>query len=166
MWYFFVCCKNILVMKKVCLVSSCGGHFMELMQIIPAVSTCDFYIVTERNIASRKILDRYKHHYLIQQERKSVDFYFKFLFNIVLSLFFLLKERPNIIITTGAGAAYPTCRLGKWLGKKIIYIESFAKINTSSVTGKMVYPFADYFLIQWPEMTYIYPKALYYGTVY
>lgn len=48
----------------------------------------------------------------------------------------------------------------------MIYIESFAKLNNKSVTGKMVYPFADYFLVQWPEMKEIYPNALYHGTVY
>lgn len=77
-----------------------------------------------------------------------------------------MRENPSLIITTGAGASYPTCRWGKLLGKKVIYIESFAKLNNKSVTGKMVYPFADYFLVQWPEMKEIYPNALYHGTVY
>lgn len=64
------------------------------------------------------------------------------------SLFFLLIERPDVIITTGAGASYPTCRIGKWLGKKVIYIESFAKLHNASVTGKKVYAFADEFYVQ------------------
>lgn len=153
-------------MKKVCLVSSCGGHFMELMQLIPAVIDKEFYIVTEKNVASESILKKYKHYYLLQQERKGLGFAFKFAYNILASLLFLIKENPSVIITTGAGAAYPTCRLGKWLGKKVVYIESFAKLSNSSVTGKMIYPFADYFFVQWEEMKKIYPKAIYRGTVY
>ena len=50
--------------------------------------------------------------------------------------------------------------------KKIIYIESFAKLKNESVTGRMVYRFADKFFVQWPEMLMVYPKAEYHGTVY
>ena len=153
-------------MKKICLVSSCGGHFMELMQLIPAINGYDFYIVTEKNVASTAIVEKYRHHYLVQQERKSISFIFKFAFNIIASFVYLLIEKPAIIITTGAGASYPTCKIGKMLGKKVIYVESFAKLNDKSVTGEMVYPFADYFFVQWEEMKRVYPNALYYGTVY
>lgn len=118
---------------------------MELMQLLPAVKDKDFYIVTEKNVASKDIVEKYRHHYLVQQERKSFSFLFKFAYNIIASLFFLVKENPNIIITTGAGASYPTCKFGKMLGKKVIYVESFAKLDNKSVTGEMVYPFADYF---------------------
>ena len=95
------------------MVSSCGGHFMELMQLLPAIKDHDFYIVTEKNIASKAIVEKYKHHYLVQQERKSISFLFKFAYNIIASLFFLVKENPTIIISTGAGASYPTCKFGK-----------------------------------------------------
>jgi len=81
-------------------------------------------------------------------------------------MIYLLKENPSTIITTGAGASYPTCKWAKILGKKIIYIESFAKLNSESVTGRMIYPFADKFFVQWPEMLSVYPNAEYHGTVY
>ena len=151
---------------KVCLVSSCGGHFMELMQLLPAMEDKEFYIVTERNVASTDVLKNYRHHYLLQQERRHWNFAFRFTVNIMLSTFYLLKETPDIIITTGAGASYPTCRIGKMIGKKVIYIESFAKIDSESVTGRMVYPFADYFFVQWESMLKIYPKAIYKGGLY
>ena len=152
--------------KKICLVSSCGGHFMELMQLLPAVKEQDFYIVTEKNIASKAIVEKYSHYYLVQQERKSLSFLFKFAYNIIASFLYLIKEKPSIIITTGAGASYPTCKLGKLLGKKVIYVESFAKLDDKSVTGEMVYPFADDFFVQWEEMKRVYPNAIYHGTVY
>lgn len=40
-------------MKKICMVSSCGGHFMELMQLLPVVEGKDFYILTEKNVAPK-----------------------------------------------------------------------------------------------------------------
>lgn len=115
-------------MATICLVSSCGGHFMELIQLLPAVEKYDFYILTEKNIASKSILNKYRHYYLIQQERKGLTFLFKFALNIFISFCIYLKERPDVIISTGAGASYPTCRIAKLFGKKVIYIESFAKI--------------------------------------
>ena len=139
---------------------------MELMQLLSAVKEHDFYIVTEKNIASKAIVEKYRHYYLVQQERKSLSFLFKFAYNIIASLLYLVKENPSIIITTGAGASYPTCKLGKMLGKKVIYVESFAKLDDKSVTGEMVYPFADYFFVQWEEMKRVYPNAIYNGTVY
>lgn len=153
-------------MATICLVSSCGGHFMELIQLLPAVEKYDFYILTEKNIASKGILSKYRHYYLIQQERKGLTFLFKFALNIIISFCIYLKERPDIIISTGAGASYPTCRIAKLFGKKVIYIESFAKINDKSKTGELIYKFADKFYVQWPEMLKIYPKAEYHGTVY
>lgn len=152
--------------KKICLVASCGGHIMELLQLVPAVEGADFYIVTEKNPAAESLLTSYRHYYLYQQQRKGWTFPFVFVSNIILSLYYLLKESPSIIISTGAGASYPTCRLGKLFKKKIIYIESFAKLNSSSLTGRLVYPFADYFFVQWEEMKKVYPKAICHGTVY
>lgn len=154
-------------MKKICFVSSCGGHFMELLQLMPVANSYDSYIVTELNIASKEKIEQLgRHYFLSQQERRSVKFLFTFLQNIVKSLYITIKERPSHIITTGAGAVFPICMIGKILGAKIIYVESFAKINSKSVTGKMIYKIADRFYVQWPEMVKIYPNSLYYGSVY
>ena len=46
-------------MATICLVSSCGGHFMELIQLLPAIKKYDFYILTEKNIASKSILNKF-----------------------------------------------------------------------------------------------------------
>lgn len=151
---------------KVCMVASCGGHIMELMQLLPAVVGKDYYFVTERNVASEGMMQKHRHYYLKQQQRRGVSFAFVFTLNIFLSLVYFIKERPTTIITTGAGASYPTCKIAKLFGRKIIYVESFAKLNNESVTGRMVYPFADVFFVQWPEMRQVYPNARYEGTVY
>lgn len=151
---------------KICLVSSCGGHFMELMQLLPIVQNKKYYIVTEKNLSSSQIIEKCSHHYLIQQERTGKSFIFKFIWNIILSFVYFLIEQPTTIITTGAGAAYPTCLFAKLFKRRVIYIESFAKLNSKSMTGKLVYPFADYFFIQWPEMKKVYPNSIYSGTVY
>lgn len=60
----------------------------------------------------------------------------------------------------------PICLIAKLFGKKLIYIESFAKINSPTLSGKMLYRFADRFYIQWESMRKYYPKAIYCGSIY
>lgn len=151
---------------KVCMVASCGGHIMELMQLLPVVEGKDYYFVTEKNVASKGLMAKHKHYYLKQQQRRGEAFIFIFVWNILLSTLYFLWERPTTVITTGAGASYPTCKIAKMFARKVIYVESFAKLTSQSVTGKMVYPFADVFFVQWPEMQKVYPNAKYAGTVY
>lgn len=151
---------------KVCLVSSCGGHFMELMQLLPLVEGKQYYIVTEKNVASTSAVEKHRHHYLLQQERGGISFAFKFGWNIILSFIYFMREQPTTVITTGAGASYPTCLFARIFKRRVIYVESFAKLDSESVTGKMVYPFANFFFVQWPEMQKVYPNSIYSGTVY
>lgn len=154
--------------KKICFISSCGGHLMELIKLLPVAENTDFYIVTEKNLVSETLLKRknYRHHFLLQQDRKKLTFLFVAIRNMILSLVFFLKERPDAVITTGAGVVFPTCVLAKLFSTKLIYVESFARIYSASKTGKLVYRFADYFYVQWEEMLSIYPNAIYEGSVH
>ena len=78
----------------------------------------------------------------------------------------LKQEKPDVVITTGALIAFPFCLLAKLSGSKVVYIESFARVTNGSLTGKLVYPFADEFLVQWKSMLKIYPKAKYVGGIF
>jgi len=76
----------------------------------------------------------------------------------------LLKERPRVVISTGAEIAIPFSWVGKLLGARVAYIESWCRIHTRSGTGPLVYPVADLFLVQWPDVLHLYgPKARYEG---
>ena len=84
----------------------------------------------------------------------------------VRSFLLLKRENPDCIISTGALASYPICKLGKMRGKKIIYIESFARVDTPSLTGKLMYGVADIFIVQWEEMLQFFPNAIYGGGIF
>ena len=84
---------------------------------------------------------------------------------ILKTIVLYFKIRPKVIITTGTHTAGPMCYLGKIFGSKIIYIETIANINTKTATGRLIYPIADLFLVQWKEMLKIYPKAVYAGKI-
>lgn len=151
---------------KICLVSSTGGHLVELRKIIPAVKNHDYFLVTEQSEMSIELKDQYNVYYLVQQERKNIHFIKNMASNVIKSLRILMKENPKVIISTGAGAVFPICLFGKLMGKKIIYVESFAKVDSPSVTGKLVYKFADEFYIQWESLKEYYPNAKYRGSLY
>ncbi len=70
------------------------------------------------------------------------------------------------MICTGVLAMIPICLLAKLYGKKLIYIESFAKVTSATETGKLLYKYADRFYVQWQSMLDIYPDAIYLGGIY
>ena len=91
---------------------------------------------------------------------------FKLLGNCFVSLYYYLKFRPKFIITTGVQSAGPMCCIAKIMGSKVVYIESFANIETKTASGSIIYYFADFFLVQWKSMLKLYPKAKYGGWIY
>ena len=78
----------------------------------------------------------------------------------------IAKEKPDVVISTGAGAAIAACLIGKLMGSKIVFLESYCRIFAPSRSGRFVYRFADLFLVQWEKMLKFYPKAKYWGAVF
>ena len=95
---------------------------------------------------------------------KRFFFHFFKLFKSALKI--LKKEKPDFVITTGALIAFPFCIFAKLRGTKIIYIESFARVNNQSLTGNLVYTFSDLFFVQWEPLLKFYPKAKYVGGIF
>jgi UDP-N-acetylglucosamine:LPS N-acetylglucosamine transferase len=84
---------------------------------------------------------------------------FRTIKNAYESLIILWKERPEVIISTGADVTVPTIIFGKvFFGAKVIFIESAGDL-TPTLTGRIVYRFTDLFIIQWAEQFKYYPKA-------
>lgn len=151
---------------KIALVSSTGGHLNELKRVIPAVKGYEFFIITEKSNMNSDLKTEWKIYYLNQQERKNLSFFKNIAINMFKSLSILFREKPKVIITTGAGVVFPICFFGKLIGSKVIYIESYAKISSPSLTGKVIYKFADEFYIQWESLRKYYPKAKYRGGLF
>lgn len=154
-------------MKKVMFISSTGGHLNELLQLKPMFKKYDSYIITEKTKSTVDLKDEYKVHYLIYgTKHKPLSYIFKLLINCFKSLYYFIKIRPDAIVTTGAHSAGPMCCIGKIFRKKIIYIETMANLSSKTLTGKLVYPIADLFVVQWESMKEMYPKAIYGGWIY
>ena len=155
--------------KKVLFISSTGGHLNELLQLSPLFEKYDSYIITEKDKANENLKQTYgeRLYFLPYGTRaKLFTYIFKYLFLCFKTLYLYAKIRPKVIVTTGTHTAGPMCILGKIFGSKIVYIETFANTNRKTATGRLLYPIADLFIVQWEEMLKIYPKAVYGGSIY
>ncbi|MCH1967209.1 PssD/Cps14F family polysaccharide biosynthesis glycosyltransferase [Paraclostridium sordellii] len=152
-------------MKKICFIASSGGHFEQIMMLKPLMQKHDSFIVTEKTNYSVSNED-IPFYYLKQVNRHEIKFIYYMIANSIKTLKIFLKEKPDVVISTGALATIPMCLFAKIFKKKLIFIESFAKITSPTLTGKLIYKFADQFYVQWEEMKEIYPKAIYKGGIY
>ena len=154
--------------KKVLFISSTGGHLDELLQLKPLFKKYDSYIITEKTKSTIDLKDKYSQvNYLVYGTKDHfLTYIFKFIYNIIKSLVLFVKIRPKVIVTTGTHTAVPMCYIGKLFFRKIIYIETIANSKTKTLSGKLVYPIADAFIVQWESMLKLYPKAIYGGWIY
>lgn len=150
---------------KVAFAASSGGHFEQLMMLKPLMEKYDSFIVTEKTKYNEKS-SSVKTYYMNQVNRKELSFIPNMLINLFKSLKIMIKEKPNAVICTGVLAMIPMCLLCKVFRGKLIYIESFAKVTSPTLTGKFLYKYADQFYVQWKTMKEFYPDAIYVGGIY
>ncbi|HDY76086.1 MAG TPA: oligosaccharide biosynthesis protein Alg14 [Candidatus Marinimicrobia bacterium] len=77
----------------------------------------------------------------------------------------VFREKPQVVISTGAAAGCMVCFLGKLLGAKVIWIDSITNVERISLSGRMVRYISDLFLVQWPELAEQYENVEYVGEV-
>lgn len=152
-------------MKKICFAASSGGHFEQLVMLKPLMKKYDSFVITEETSYKAKVKGQ-KMYYMKQVNRKEKGFIPRMIINTLRGWKIFRKERPDVVICTGVLAMIPMCLIAKMYGKKLVYIESYAKVTSPTLTGKLLYKFADQFYVQWPEMQEIYPKAIYLGGIY
>jgi UDP-N-acetylglucosamine:LPS N-acetylglucosamine transferase len=151
--------------KKIAFVSSSGGHLEEISRLRGIERKYDCFLITEKSDFVIKDFCE-KKYYVPMMNRKQLFFIPRFIWLFFLTWIILLKEKPDFIITTGALVAYPFCVVGKLLGIKIIYVESFARVSEPSLTGKLVYNLSDLFMVQWEDMLREYPKSMLGGGIF
>lgn len=144
---------------KIALLCSSGGHFTELKQVLPALQNTDYFFVSMFGPNTKNLKNIY---YLKDVSRNPI----LFIINFFQSLKLFFKTKPDLVITTGASFVVPFCLIAKLYGKKVIYIESICRVNSKSLSGKLLYPFVNLFLVQWPSSLKLWgKKAKYFGAV-
>ncbi|NLN26536.1 MAG: polysaccharide biosynthesis protein [Bacteroidetes bacterium] len=155
-------------MKKVMFISSTGGHLEQLLGLKKTMDSFESYIVTEKDSITTDLRKDYinmKYLPFFSRQNKLL-FPFQFFKVFLKSIILFIQINPQVIVSTGAGVVIPMFLLGKIFNKKLIFIESFAKTDSKTITGKICYPFVDVFIVQWEEMLELYPKAKYFGSIY
>ena len=148
---------------KVCLVGSSGGHLTHLYMLKPFWQDKDRFWVTFDKEDARSILEgekMYPCNYPTNRSLKALNI------NTRLAIKVLRKEKPDLIISSGAAVSVPFFYLGKLFGAKLIYVEVFDRSDKPTMSGKMVYPIVDKFIVEWEEMKKVYPKAVNLGSIF
>lgn len=146
---------------KICIICSAGGHYREAQAATQMLHDNKYFIsYWTPHLQEEASQNRF---YFITHPQKN---FFKTIVNAFESLMLLLKEKPSVIISTGADVTVCTCLLGKLMGAKLIYIESGGNVFTPSLTGRILYPFADLFIVQWEPMLKNFRKAIWGGPLF
>lgn len=147
---------------KICLVCSSGGHLLQLFLLKSFWEKYERFWVTFQKEDAFSLLQEEKKYWAFFPTNRNIKNFFK---NLFLALKILLKEKPDIIISTGAGVTLSFFIIGKIIGKKLVFIEVIDRIDLPTLTGRLVYPFTNAFIVQWEEQKKNYPKALYLGNM-
>jgi UDP-N-acetylglucosamine:LPS N-acetylglucosamine transferase len=134
--------------SKVLAVASSGGHWVQLLRIIPAFSNFEIVYVT--------VLDSYRSQvseskfYVVNDANRWNKIG---LIRQALKLAWIVgNERPDVVVSTGAAPGYFALLLGRLFGARTIWIDSLANIDHVSMSGEQVGRYADLWLTQWPHL--------------
>jgi len=151
-------------MKRVIFIASGGGHLSELLRLQPLFKKVDALIVTERQAYDLKLSQSVC--YLPQGTRNNKLRYLLIFPLICLrSLFYYVRFKPDVIVTTGAHTAVPMCYIASFFKKEIIFIESIARVHSKSLGGKLIEKKCTHILVQWESMCALYETADYRGQI-
>lgn len=148
---------------KIGLVGSSGGHLTHLYMLKPIWQNKERFWVTFDKVDARGILGEEKFYPCYYPTNRNLK---NLIRNTFVAWKVLRKERPDVLISSGAAVAVPFFYLGKLMGCKLIYIEVYDRIDKPTMTGKMVYPIVDKFIVQWEELKKVYPKAVNLGSIF
>ena len=148
---------------KICLVGSSGGHLTHLYMLKQFWENKDRFWVTFKKEDALSKLKGEKMYGCYYPTNRSIPALIK---NTFLAIKILRKEKPDLIVSSGAAVAVPFFYIGKLMGCKLVYIEVFDRYDKPTLTGKMVYPIVDRFIVQWPEEKKVYPKAINLGSIF
>ena len=148
--------------RRTCLAYSPGGHRAELERALAGITFADVFHVTFDDGRQQPAGDDGRElagsarRYHVCHPRRSV---WRTAVNAWQSLLVLRRERPELVISTGADVAVPILLLGKLCGAAVVFIETAGSAEPT-LAGRLVYPVADLFIVQWPERLEQFPRAV------
>lgn len=134
--------------KKVLAIASGGGHWVQLLRMAPAFEGHEVaFVTTNSSYAGHVAGSRF---YVVNDANRWNKFR---LVSMALKLLgIILRERPDLVISTGAAPGYFGLRIAKLLGARTIWVDSIANVEQLSMSGERVGRHADLWLTQWPQL--------------
>lgn len=148
---------------RVLLVCSSGGHLSQL------VCLESWWVDQERSWVTFDTEDatsKLEGERVVYAHHPTTRNVWNLLRNTVLAWRVLRRERPDLIVTTGAGVAVPFFWLGRLLHSRTVYLEVFDRVDSATLTARLCRPVTDLFLVQWPEQEKLYKDAVLLGGVW
>jgi UDP-N-acetylglucosamine:LPS N-acetylglucosamine transferase len=147
----------------VLLVCSSGGHLLQLVSLAPAWADLRRTWVSFDKTDVRSLLADERVVVAHGPTNRNIP---NLLRNLGLAWRVLRRLRPRVIVTTGAGIAVPFAWLGRLTGAKVVYVESFTRIDSISLSCRLIRPVASRVYVQWPEAVPLVRGARYVGSVF
>ncbi|KAI7884878.1 asparagine-linked glycosylation 14 [Lichtheimia hyalospora FSU 10163] len=161
---------------KTCIFLGSGGHTAEMLQLVQCLDPNKYapriYVMAASDTLSQSKVDSNQTYHIPRARHVGQGWLtvpwttFKAL---LVAFQVIFKTMPDLILCNGPGSCVPIC-VAAYIPKifgvhpiQIIYVESFARVKSLSLTGKLLYPFVDRLLVQWPELQERYSKAEYRG---
>lgn len=139
---------NSAEMKRIALIASGGGHWVQLNRLLPAFEGNDLFFVTV-NPAYREDVQGHRFYTVVDATRWNK---FKLLWMCLQLAFILIHERPDFVVSTGAAPGYFGILIGRLLGAKTVWIDSIANVEAVSLSGQRIGRHADLWLTQWEHL--------------
>jgi UDP-N-acetylglucosamine:LPS N-acetylglucosamine transferase len=152
---------------RICFIASGGGHFQELCGLAGLAARYDHILISTG--VNKALTEACPFHCIHQIDEVGQGLWKKSpikVFGVLWRIFrILLREKPDLVISTGAGIAVPGFLAAKLLGIRTVYIESYARVESLSLAGKICYRLADRFLVQHACLVHGLPRAVYAGSL-
>ena len=147
---------------RYCLVGSSGGHLVQLHALRAIWADGDRSWVTFNKEDARSLLDGERTYWARYPTNRNVP---NLLHNFRLALRVMRRERPDVVISTGAAVAIPFFVVGRLFGAKLVYLEVYDRIDSPTISGRVCQPFAHLFALQWEEQRRFYRRGVVVGPV-
>ncbi len=141
---------------KVALVGSSGGHLIQLHQLEPWWGQHDRLWITFDTPDAQSLLKGEVKSWAYHPTTRNLS---NLLRNLGLAWRLLRRYRPDVVVSTGAGVAFPFFLVARALRIKTVYIEVYDRIDLPTLTGRLCYPLTNLFLLQWEEQKRLYPRG-------
>lgn len=147
---------------KICLAASTGGHLTQLLLLAPVWEGRPHFFVTPGISVGEQVRNNAKAYVVTKADYQHP---YRLLVMLAQCSRIMLRERPDVVLSTGAAIGCVLCILAKLCRKKVIWVDTVSHVDRLTLSGNIVRHFADLFLVQWPDLAEKYKQAKYVGSV-